>query len=155
MAPDIKAAIAAISFQYALPSNLVRAICQVESNFEPYAFRYEPQYKWLVGDKLTMTVTEKFGQMCSWGLMQVMGGVAREYHFTGPLPALCEPAIGLNYGCRHLKKFFEQHGNWEDAVASYNAGSPRKVAGVFLNQDYVKKVMAAWSHWDTTTQKEA
>lgn len=152
--PEINTSIEIISFQYKLPANLVRAICQCESACNPWAFRYEPQYRWLVGDKLTMTNTERFGQMCSWGLMQVMGAVARGYGYEGPFPQLCEPDISLNFGCQHLAKFYLQHQNWPDTIASYNAGSPRKLSdGNYVNQKYVTKVQTVWNQFDT--QKEA
>jgi len=145
----IEQAIEVCAAQYELPPALVRAICQIESAFDPWAFRYEPQYKYLLGDKLTMSLTEKFGQMCSWGLMQVMGGVAREHGYTGPLPKLCEPHIGVNYGCKHLKRFYTKHANWPDAIASYNAGSPRKLEpDTYVNQHYVDSVQRAWNAYD-------
>ena len=141
---DILDAIDIIAPQYELPLDLVKAICQVESSWDRWAFRYEPGYKYLVGDKLRMTNTERFGQMCSWGLMQVMGGVAREYGYAGPFPALCQPRIGINFGCRHLHKFFVQYLTWPDAIAAYNAGSPLTLgSGGYINQAYVDKVHAA------------
>jgi hypothetical protein len=146
---DIEASLALHSDVFRLPINLVKAICQIESSFNPWAFRYEPAYKYILGDKLTMTDTERFGQKCSWGLMQVMGGVARELDYQGPFPQLCEPDIGVRYGCRHLAKFYCRWPNWEDAIASYNAGAPRKLAtGEYYNQHYVNKVQAAWKAFD-------
>ena len=152
--PSIDHAILAIAPQFSLAPNLVRAICEVESSFNPWAYRYEPQYKYLVGDKLTMSETERIGQMCSWGLMQVMGGVARESGFRGYLPQLCDPNIGLNYGCKHLAKFFTKYLNWPDAIASYNAGSPRKnlADGGYVNQVYVDRVYRAWNLYEQHAQ---
>jgi|SRR6185503_7139703 len=151
---EIKNAVEVCSYQYQLPANLVLAICQIESSFDPWAFRYEPQYKYLLGDRLTMSLTEKFGQMCSWGLMQVMGGVAREHGYKGPLPQLCLPDLGVNYGCKHLQKFFLKYKNYPDAIASYNAGSPRRLeaGGDYVNQYYVKNVQAAWNAFDVKAQ---
>ncbi|MGD0955720.1 MAG: hypothetical protein ABR953_02685 [Candidatus Acidiferrales bacterium] len=39
----------------------------------------------------------------SWGLMQVMGQVARKHGFTGKfLSALCDPVTALDIGCAAL-----------------------------------------------------
>lgn len=147
--PEINTAIEIISAQYKLPANLVRAICQCESAGNPWAWRHEPHYRWLVGDKLTMTITERIGQSTSWGLMQVMGAVARGYGFEGDFPQLCEPEIGIRFGCQHLANYYLQYQNWPDTIASYNAGSPRRLSdATYVNQPYVTKVQHAWNKFD-------
>jgi len=129
-----------------VPICCVKALCFVESNFDEFALRYEPSYKWLVGSDSTLTATERMGQMCSWGLIQVMGGVAREMGFTGHFPRLCDPFLGLRYGLRHLLKFYMKYGDWPDALSAYNAGSPRKGPdGKYLNQGYVDNVLKFWA----------
>lgn len=133
----------------AVPIGCVKAICFVESAFDEFALRYEPSYKWLVGSPNTLTATERMGQMCSWGLMQVMGGVAREAGFTRSFPALCDPFLGLRYGIKHLLKFYVKYGDWPDAVSAYNAGSPKKDAvGKYWNQVYVDRVMKYWTQFE-------
>ena len=132
-----------------LPWELVYAICQVESSLNPSAVRHEPRYRWLVGDNETMSPTERQDQMTSWGLMQVMGAVARELGHTGPLSDLLDPPTGLFYGCLHLRRFRAKYDIWPDVIAAYNAGSPRRVAGQigsYVNQSYVDKVLAAWNN---------
>ena len=132
-----------------LPWELVYAICQVESSLNPSAIRHEPRYRWLVGDNETMSPTERQDQMTSWGLMQVMGAVARELGHTGPLSDLLDPPTGLFYGCLHLRRFRAKYDIWPDVIAAYNAGSPRRVAGPigpYVNQSYVDKVLAAWNN---------
>lgn len=129
-----------------LPVACVLAVCQVESGYNEWAFRYEPGFKYLVGDVATMSPTEKTQQMASWGLMQVMGAVAREAGLKGFCSQLCAPFVGLTYGMLHLRKFYARHQDWPDALASYNAGSPRRnSAGQYLNQGYVDKVLKAWA----------
>jgi len=132
-----------------LPWELVYAICQAESSLNPSAIRHEPRYRWLVGDNETMSPTERHEQMTSWGLMQVMGAVARELGHTGPLSDLLDPPTGLFYGCLHLRRFRAKYDIWPDVIAAYNAGSPRRVAGQigpYVNQSYVDKVLAAWNN---------
>lgn len=132
-----------------LPVEAVKAVCMVESAWNEWAYRYEPQYKWLVGEQLNMTASERIGQQISWGLMQVMGGVAREHGFTGTFPELCGPFIGLKYGMLHLRKYYAKYQNWPDTLASYNAGSPRKnEPGQYLNQGYVDRVLKFWNQYE-------
>lgn len=135
-----------------LPWELVYAICQVESSLNPLATRYEPNFRWLVGNIDTMTPLERHGQMTSWGLMQVMGSVARELGFAGQFDDNCAlflPSINLFYGCLHLRRFKAKYNEWPDVIAAYNAGSPRRVmgsVGAYVNQPYVDKVLAAWNN---------
>ena len=129
-----------------LPIPCVLAVCYVESSFNEWACRYEPGYRWIPDD---LSATERMCQMTSWGLMQVMGGVAREYGMTGDLTKLCLPTIGLKYGMMHLRRFFDKYKNWTDALASYNGGSPRKnPEGKLINQSYVDKVLKAWASYE-------
>lgn len=151
---------------YGLSRNLVAAIVQVESGGDPWAHRVEPGYRWLWDveagkpytlDKPTLIPkdfpspplasrqTEFWGQKSSWGLMQVMGAVAREQGFRSSyLTLLCDPREGLGAGCRHLvtlhRRFGADHG-WVGVVAAYNWGHPSyEEDGSFLNQGYVDKV---------------
>ena len=61
-----------------LPRELVHAVCMVESSMNQWAIRFEPSYKWFYGQQDSLSATERAGQQMSWGLMQVMGAVARE-----------------------------------------------------------------------------
>lgn len=86
-------------------------------------------------------VTEQVMQSMSWGLMQILGVVARESGYLGPLPQLCDPAIGLYWGCNYFDRLLVRHKSMDDAISSYNQGSPRKDSnGKYLNQAYVDRV---------------
>lgn len=142
--------------KYQLPIGLVVAMIRVESGGDPYAFRCEPNYRylWDVAKRMPIAVsdedagrrlppklfygiagesslTEWIGQQASWGALQIMGAVARELGWAGPFPGLCMPMNGIDYGCKHLARlrdrFFRESG-WHGVVASYNAGSPRYAA---------------------------
>lgn len=155
--------------QYKLPPDLVAAIVQVESGGNRFAIRHEPAYPWLwdvrgnrpFGEMAvnpgraalraphpdfsaapgSTTLTEWIGQQTSWGLMQVMGAVAREFGFKGHFPGLCDPFDGLHYGCRLLArlrdKYLAQSG-WKGVVDAYNDGTPR----LERPADYPHKVAA-------------
>lgn len=135
-----------------LPVGLVKAICKQESGFDEDAYRYEPFYKYFVGDVVHMTETERIGQKISWGLMQVMGGVMREHGFTSRFftRACSDPSLGLRYGMLHLIKYQKRYNDWYDTIAAYNAGSPRKNEdGRYINQGYVDSVVKHWRSFDT------
>lgn len=148
--PDLRATIKSIARDFDLPWELIEAFATVESSLNPWALRYEPQYKYLylLDDRSHLSPTERVGQMCSWGLMQVMGAVAREHGFKGYFPQLCDPIVGLRYGCLHVTKFRAKYGQWSDVIAAYNAGSPRREStnpGAYVNQFYVNKVLTVWN----------
>ncbi len=157
--------------RHGLSPFLVGAIMRVESEGNPYAWNPEPKYRWFwdVRDNKpfrTLSAVEVdnetpprdfralagdpdqewWAQQASWGLLQVMGAVARELGYTRKyLTQLTDPEDSLEYGCRkllQLKGRYHQGHGWEGVIAAYNAGSPRRTtAGQFVNQGYVDKVM--------------
>ena len=137
--------------KYGIPKCLVHAIIQVESSGNTHAIRYEPEYRWVYEVELIAKhnripeSTEENQQMISWGLMQVMGAVAREHGFKGRyISELCTPELGVEYGCKHLKRQYERYNDWEMAIAAYNAGSVRMKGSKYVNQAYVDKVLKNW-----------
>ncbi len=93
---------AAVSHE--LAPELVCAICEQESSWNPWAMRYEPaffeRYVSPLVDSKAVSTTEGSARAFSWGLMQVMGQVAREAGFgSAMLTELCEPSVGLEVGC--------------------------------------------------------
>lgn len=135
---------------------LVAAIVMQESSGDPWATRFEPGYRWLWDCNArapfrhltslevaasrppldfssfpgVAIATEWAGQRTSWGLMQVMGAVAREHGFRGRfLSELTDPATGLKYGCTLLATLYERWhgavpGGMEAVLSAYNAGHP-------------------------------
>lgn len=126
-----------------VPWEAVYAICMTESSGNEFAIKHESHYRWTFGSSLTLG--ETLGQKTSWGLMQIMGAVAREYGMTDQFSALWDPAINLNYGIQHLKRLKAKHGTWPHAISAYNAGTPIVIDGKYKNQGYVDKVLARWS----------
>lgn len=132
--------------KYDVDPVVIGAIVHQESRGKVCATRYEPKYRYLyqvefyAKENSITAETERMHQKTSWGLMQVMGGVAREYGYSGSLNELCKPELALEYGVKHLKKFMNKYDNLDDAIASYNAGSPRIVNNEYVNQKYVDSV---------------
>jgi len=134
------------SEKYGIPQDIIRAIIEVESGYNTNAIRYEEHFMWFekpFTDYHFHKGTERTSQQISWGLMQIMGSVARQNGFKGNyLPKLLKPEVGIKYGCKHLKSYYKRYGNWKDAISSYNQGSPRKDSeGNYQNQAYVEKVL--------------
>lgn len=153
-----------------LDPDLVEAIVLVESGGHRYAYNPEPRYrylwdvsrgvpfrritleeasaKWPPPDFPTLAGDrdqEWWGQQASWGLMQIMGAVARERGFLGPyLPEVVDVDLNLRLGCRHFAILlgWAKGDRWK-ACAAYNAGfdgwdGPR-------GQVYVSKVKRAFA----------
>jgi hypothetical protein len=126
-------------------SALLHAIILTESAGDPWSVRYEPGFRWLVKEPdgvpgICTETTESRLQMFSFGLMQIMGAVAREQGFKGWLTELLEPKTNVKYGALFLLDLAKRY-KGDDIIAAYNAGSPRfQVNGDYVNQGYVEKV---------------
>lgn len=161
------------ALKHVLPVDVVLPIAWVESAGNPWAWNPEPHYRYLWDVKrgrpfraLTSGEAwnerpptdfsclagdpdqEWWAQQASFGLLQVMGAVARERGLRAPyLTTLCDPRIGAEYGCRqlaHMRDLHLKRWGWDGVIAAYNAGSPRRAeGGAFVNQDYVEKVRRA------------
>jgi soluble lytic murein transglycosylase-like protein len=146
---DIRLQLVSAATVYSLEPQLVEALVLVESGGNPYAWNPEPRYRWIWNVRLhqpfrVLTDTERisnvppadfpvlagdrdnewWGQRASWGLMQVMGAVARELGCTVPyLPQLCEPELNLELGCRLIASHLKwAQGNVRRALGAFNAG---------------------------------
>jgi soluble lytic murein transglycosylase-like protein len=122
---------------YSLDLALVCAVCEQESEWDTYAIRFEPAFekKYIHPALPQAPTTEEIAKAMSFGLMQVMGEVARERGFKCKfLSSLCDPDIGLHVGCEYLKHIMDNHGG--DVAASlqrWNGGG---------NPNYAAEVMA-------------
>ena len=148
---EIEQLATATASRHKLDPVLVHAIISVESAWNTWAVRFEPGYRYFFhvldfADALHLsTGTEEASQRTSWGLMQIMGAVARERGFASHLPQLCDPALGIEYGCRHLVWLRQYAQEESDLVAMYNGGRgalKKTTAGMYSNQQYVNKVHA-------------
>ena len=128
---------------------LLRAIVATESAWNQWAMRFEPVYRWTLDiDKHAKAcgitaATEEMCQKTSWGLCQVMGAVAREQGYAGPLAALTDPALSLTHGAKLLARLATRYTDPHDVIVSYNAGSPRRSPdGKYVNLEYLRRVLA-------------
>lgn len=116
--------------RHALAPEIVCAVCEQESSWNPWAIRFEPAFeRRYIRPALTVAPsTEELALAMSWGLMQVMGETAREHGFDGSfLTNLCDPAMGLEFGCRVLSRKFDlSSGNIMRGLFLWNGGSNAK-----------------------------
>jgi hypothetical protein len=167
LSPDL---IISTADRFAVPRPIVLAIVEHESTIDPWAWNPEPKYRYLWNvlasrpfRKLTPAEeaseippadffaykgvprdAEWWGQQASWGPMQVMGAVAREHGFMGRfLSQLCDPPVGLEYGCRHLAKYLKKYKESFPALEAFNGGP----GGVGHNAKYANEVLARLEHF--------
>lgn len=112
---------------HALPEALVCAVCEHESGgWNPWAARYEAAFfkRYIHPAHPDTPTTEEIDAAESFGLMQLMGCTARELGFKGKyFTQLCDPAIGIEFGCRKLAKCVANHpGDVRAALLAYNGG---------------------------------
>jgi len=142
---DLIALARAAAEAHQLDTALVCAICEQESAWNPWAIRYEPAFfAHYIAPQLSagqISITEAQARAFSWGLMQVMGQVAREHNFgassaspVAPLSELCDPACGLDVGCAvFAAKSSAAHGDATSALQLWNGGG---------NPNYAAEVLA-------------
>jgi soluble lytic murein transglycosylase-like protein len=127
-----------------LDPGLVCAVVEQESGWNPWAMRYEPAFftKYVASlyTNNKVTASEAYARGFSWGLMQVMGQVAREAGFDALfLSALCDPEQGLAVGCKVLRKKFDAaSGDATRALLAWNGGG---------NPNYAAQVLARRAHY--------
>lgn len=141
------------STYFELDFELVKSLIQIESSGNPWAMRYESKWRWFLKPsywawRLKISdSTERIAQSSSFGLCQVMGAVARELGFEGHLTELCDPAVGIKYGCKKLKQCIDRYdGDIRKGLAAYNAG----YAASKIGQRYADKVMKQWERQNET-----
>jgi soluble lytic murein transglycosylase-like protein len=144
--PDLVALARAAAAAHGLDPALICAICEQESAWNPWAFRYEPafftHYIQPMVDAGTIPAvpgisagTEARARAFSWGLMQVMGEVAREHGFIdASLASICNPATAVDVGCRvFAAKLDAANGDTNRALQLWNGGG---------NPNYAAQVLA-------------
>lgn len=159
-----------IASQFKMNPDMLLAQVQVESGGNTWAWNPEPAYRYLWDVKKnapfrTLTAAEQtseappsdfpcfagdrdqewWAQQASWGLLQVMGAVAREHGFRNNyLVELCDPIQGLSAGCAVMSELLAwSKGNIEQALSAYNGGRGGNAVRPFRNQAYADRVLAA------------
>jgi soluble lytic murein transglycosylase-like protein len=144
VAPELVVLAKRQAISFALDPALVCAVVEQESAWNPFALRYEPaffaKYVAPLYTNNKIGASEAYARGFSWGLMQVMGQVARECGFDAPfLSAICDPQQGLLIGCKVLRKKFDANGgDATRALLAWNGGA---------NAAYAVQVLARRPHY--------
>ena len=137
-APSQDELVVTMAGSYQLPVVIVRAMVEHESvGGIPAAMRFEPDFykRYLEGKTPDFRPdgsswdTERIGRAISWGLMQVMGETARVVGFRGWFGELLTPAVGLEWGCRYLRRLADRYladGGWPTVMRAYNGGPGKR-----------------------------
>jgi soluble lytic murein transglycosylase-like protein len=134
--------------RFGLQPELVCAVIEQESAWRADAVRYEPAFydRYIVPLIVSWSLSddEAKGRATSWGLMQVMGQVAREKGFQRPFQELCDPSTGIYVGCQVLKaKLDSAGGDVLVGLLRWNGGA---------NHAYPSQVMARISRYAQPAQ---
>lgn len=109
--------VSSASKEFGVEESLIYAVIYCESSFDP----------------------EVVSSVGARGLMQIMPATFEELQrYTGEkydVDALFEPQINIRYGTYYLSKMCERFGDWEIAIAAYNAG-PTTVSKWLQNEEY-------------------
>lgn len=116
--------VAAAAARYSLPAELLLAVIETESNFNPYAV----------------------SRAGARGLMQLMPETARHMGVR----RIHDPAQNVEGGAKYLRMMWDRFGRLDLALAAYNAGPEavenygRKIPPYRETRNYVPKVMRAY-----------
>lgn len=148
----LKKAVSFYAHFHSIDPGLIWSIIYCESRGIPGAYRFELGFfeRYIEGrpiadvpgywppQTLVSRETEAMARSTSWGVMQVMGQVARELGYRGEyLHELCDVRESVKFGSEKLAKCLKQTGTIREAIARYN-GDPRSEAA----QRYAMKVLA-------------
>lgn len=129
------------AMKFGLQPSLVAAVCEQESEWNPWAIRFEPAFeaRYIKPALPSAPTTRELTKAMSFGLMQIMGEVAIELGWDGKfLTELCDPATGILYGCKKLQRCYLQHKDDTTSLLAYNGGG---------NVFYAKQVLARVEHY--------
>lgn len=149
-AAHIRAAIEQVAPGHGLEPDLVEAVVLTESGGNPSAWNPEQHYRYFwnvrTGKPFRPVTTDEiksefpprdfpclagdpdqewWAQQASWGLMQLMGAVARELGYRAPYlgELLRDDVANLRLGCRHLaSQIAWAQGDVDLGLRAYNGG---------------------------------
>jgi len=140
----VKEAIKENSELYGIEKALIKAIIEHESMNYVFAFRvdYKALKKQEWYNKLLDEKEKKDKKYyASYGLMQVLYGLAKSLGFNGTPEDLFNPMVNIRYGCKYLQRLKSAYRDIKDIIAAYNYGYAKKRKnGTYYNQSYVCSV---------------
>lgn len=170
---EYRTIIEAAEVAHGIPAAIICGIISQESAWDTWSMRFEPDFtkRYIIPAYPKSTPTFQVLQGSSWGLMQIMGLVARELGYKDNVLYLLKPEIGIEWGCRKLAALEKRYGVGrgrleefgtrgilgQDVISGYNQGNDRWVDSdldnvhdlneVYRNQDYVSAVLGFADEW--------
>jgi len=137
--------------EHGLDPHFVDTIIHIESAWNPWAVRYEQNWKYFEkasehARQLGISLqTELNCQKMSFGLGQVMGGTARSGGYSDHLTKLLIPERNIEVVCQILSKNQKRYVSLDDQASAYNSGFADKISpSYYRNQEYVDKFRARY-----------
>ncbi len=126
------------SVDYFVPADWIRAVIDVESNWDTFAYRAEPR----IND-------------ASYGLMQLLNTTARSLGFTGQPEELYKPEINIPLGAQLLGQLRSKYGDdFRRIYSAYNSGSPDKWMTSSEVAKNTQRALDALERWVMKTAEE-
>lgn len=129
-----------IEYQYDIPSGLLLALADVESNYQPYALNISG--KMVISNSVKQAkgiaaqYLQKGKQNIDIGVMQI-NYFWHGKHFASVAEMLI-PQKNIHYAAQLLTGLYKQHGSWHKAVRHYHSANPK------YHRQYSQKVLVAW-----------
>jgi soluble lytic murein transglycosylase-like protein len=129
-----------IEYQYDIPSGLLLALADVESNYQPYSLNISGKSVISNSVEQAKNIAEQYlhkgKQNIDIGVMQ-LNYFWHGKHFTS-IAEMLTPNKNINYAAQLLTGLYKQHGSWHKAVRHYHSRNPK------YHRQYSRKVLVAW-----------
>ncbi|UCM86416.1 MAG: lytic transglycosylase domain-containing protein (plasmid) [Rickettsia endosymbiont of Culicoides impunctatus] len=129
-----------IEYQYDIPSGLLLALADVESNYQPYSLNISGKSVISNSVEQAKNIAEQYLQK---GKQNIDIGVMQlNYFWHGKnftsIAEMLTPKKNINYAAQLLTSLYKQHGSWHKAVRHYHSRNPK------YHRQYSRKVLVAW-----------
>lgn len=142
-----------VAGSWGLDPILVCCVCENESLWWPNAIRWEKGFYKHYTEPMNLPESDEMQRACSYGLMQIMGEVAREAGYTLPFSGLYDPTTNVYWGCLKLRKCLEHTGNdVTKALLMYNGGGNPAYPKLVLDRAWRYQANVATGAVDLTTR---
>ena len=116
-----------------VPEPWIRAVIEVESSWNPTAYRFEPR----IND-------------ASYGLMQLLYGTAQDLGYSGAASGLFDPDTNIDLGAKLLGRLRQQNGDdFARVYSAYNSGRPDRYLVSSQVYSNVQRALNALSQYAT------
>ncbi|WP_375331689.1 lytic transglycosylase domain-containing protein [Candidatus Tisiphia endosymbiont of Temnostethus pusillus] len=139
-AQDLAGLISTVEKEHNIPSGLLKAIAEVESEMKVYAVNlggkaFIAKSK-AEASKNILSYLRKGHTNIDIGVMQI-NWYWHKRHFSS-LDEMLTPKTNVEYAAKLLTDLYLQHGDWQKAVRLYHSAKP------YYHKQYSRKVLLSW-----------